>query len=113
MSMAGRRPFEIDGIVELCRRDRTLASRVDAMGGRRFSIVFCCNAGAVRQALVQQESHDEIVGKPMDVLDQVEKVVCDDEFARVLWPFRNGKVDIVVTVMGRRVVNMPKVKQVM
>ena len=100
--MSMKRPSEIDGILEKCTYDKAFAARVLSMGGRRFTVRFCCNAGRVHRVLVQQKSHDELLRKKdvVPLLKQIEDVVVDLEFTRVLQQFTGDKIDIEIVCRG-------------
>jgi|GEM_PF-6068928 len=105
---------EIDNIIDACRRDRALAARVGAMGGHRFIVRFCCNAGQVRRTLVEQQSTDELLrkGDGGSLLQQIAVAVQTGDFVKIIDEFTGDKIDVIVTCAGGRVVSVPLIKMV-
>jgi len=108
------RPSEIDGILDKCAHDEAFAARVLVMGGRRFVIQFCCNGGRVHRVLIQQGSHDELLRKKdvVPLLTQIEDIVLDPEFVRVLRRFTGDKINIEIVCRACQVLALPSISQV-
>lgn len=86
----------------------------ETMGGHRFIVRFCCNAGQVRRTLVEQQSTDELLrkGDGGSLLQQIAVAVQTGDFVKIIDEFTGDKIDVIVTCAGGRVVSVPLIKMV-